>query len=173
MRSQLRNPPEHAHQAGTRSVGACSQLVQGPAFGRVIQHRDHRPAGLLMREQPEQSIVAALTFEMNADDRDEQCAREVGGDRRSAGLCAFELLLNCRHKHQQTGCNRTARGGGNYDSIRQRRKHEIVLRELEELSYKEISAIVDVPIGTVMSRLARGRDLLQQKLLGSRTRMKS
>ena len=46
----------------------------------------------------------------------------------------------------------------------------IVLRELEELSYKEIGVIVDVPIGTVMSRLARGRALLTERLTQSRRR---
>ncbi len=43
----------------------------------------------------------------------------------------------------------------------------MVLRELEELSYKEISDIARVPIGTVMSRLARGRKRLQQCLEGA------
>ena len=46
----------------------------------------------------------------------------------------------------------------------------LVLRELEELSYREISAIVGVPIGTVMSRLSRGRDLLARRLRESSER---
>ena len=40
----------------------------------------------------------------------------------------------------------------------------IVLRELEELSYKEISLLLNIPIGTVMSRLARARKRLQRSL---------
>jgi RNA polymerase sigma-70 factor (ECF subfamily) len=39
----------------------------------------------------------------------------------------------------------------------------IVLREIEELTYKEIAEVTGMPVGTVMSRLARARKALQQR----------
>ena len=42
----------------------------------------------------------------------------------------------------------------------------LVLRELEGLSYKEIGEVAGLPIGTVMSRLARARDRMQAILKG-------
>jgi len=43
-------------------------------------------------------------------------------------------------------------------------RETLVLREIEDLSYREIADVLQVPIGTVMSRLARGRALLQRAL---------
>ncbi|MEE4312548.1 MAG: sigma-70 family RNA polymerase sigma factor [candidate division KSB1 bacterium] len=40
----------------------------------------------------------------------------------------------------------------------------IILRDVQELSYEEISNIVDIPLGTVKSRVNRGRLKLQEKL---------
>lgn len=47
-------------------------------------------------------------------------------------------------------------------------REAIVLRELEGLSYKEIATAVGVPLGTVMSRLSRGREWLRRLLLSPR-----
>ena len=50
------------------------------------------------------------------------------------------------------------------DTLPDEFREVIVLREIQELSYKEISDVVGVPIGTVMSRLARGRKRLASAL---------
>ena len=42
----------------------------------------------------------------------------------------------------------------------------VILADLEDFSYKEIAEIMECPAGTVMSRLYRGRKLLQQQLYG-------
>jgi len=53
----------------------------------------------------------------------------------------------------------TALGG-----IPEHHQHIILLADVEELSYKEIAAALNIPIGTVMSRLHRGRALLRRQL---------
>src|SRR5579863_4901430 len=50
------------------------------------------------------------------------------------------------------------------ETLPPRFREVIILRELEGCSYKEIAAIISVPIGTVMSALARARQRLQRAL---------
>lgn len=44
----------------------------------------------------------------------------------------------------------------------------LVLREIEEMSYKEIGSVIGAPIGTVMSRLARARRSLRDRVLAEK-----
>src|SRR5688572_1506913 len=47
-------------------------------------------------------------------------------------------------------------------------RQAVWLRDVEEFSYAEIAGIVGVPIGTVMSRISRGRRMLYERLAGTR-----
>jgi RNA polymerase sigma-70 factor, ECF subfamily len=54
------------------------------------------------------------------------------------------------------------------DSLPPAFREAVWLRDVEDLAYAEIAQVVDVPIGTVMSRISRGRRLLQRRLLERR-----
>ena len=50
------------------------------------------------------------------------------------------------------------------DALPEEFREPVVLSDLEDLSYQEISQILEVPLGTVKSRLFRGRRILQKRL---------
>ncbi|MBU0691789.1 sigma-70 family RNA polymerase sigma factor [bacterium] len=50
------------------------------------------------------------------------------------------------------------------DKLPRHFKEAVLLRDVQDLSYEEISTILDVPLGTVKSRVNRGRSRLQKKL---------
>ncbi len=50
-------------------------------------------------------------------------------------------------------------------ALPEEQREVLVLREMEDMSYREIAAVTQVPIGTVMSRLARARAALRGKWL--------
>ncbi len=54
------------------------------------------------------------------------------------------------------------------EALAQPYREAVVLRDLEELSYREIAMVTGVAMGTVMSRLARGRALLARHLISLR-----
>jgi RNA polymerase sigma-70 factor (ECF subfamily) len=52
------------------------------------------------------------------------------------------------------------------DGIAQEFRSVVVLVDVEEFAYKEVAEILSIPIGTVMSRLSRGRAMLRKRLSG-------
>ena len=56
---------------------------------------------------------------------------------------------------------------GALDAISPEHKQILLLSDVEEFTYKEIAAILRVPIGTVMSRLSRARAALREKVRGT------
>jgi len=52
------------------------------------------------------------------------------------------------------------------DALPDEFREVILLADVEEFAYKQIAEILDIPVGTVMSRLSRGRRQLRMKLKG-------
>jgi len=58
------------------------------------------------------------------------------------------------------------------DALPEAFRQAVWLRDVEELTYAEIAGVLEVPIGTVMSRISRGRKMLYERLAGARTEPK-
>jgi RNA polymerase sigma-70 factor (ECF subfamily) len=54
------------------------------------------------------------------------------------------------------------------DALPEAFRQAVWLRDVEEFSYAEIARMIDAPIGTVMSRISRGRRMLFERLAGTR-----
>ena len=59
-----------------------------------------------------------------------------------------------------------------YQSPAEPFRETFVLREIQNLSYREIAEVAEVPVGTVMSRLARARAMLRSAWLAEEEQQK-
>src|SRR5262245_22646404 len=93
-------------------------------------------------------------------------APEIGGGR--LGLIAT-LKSNPRHDPEQDALaserERALRKA--LSSLRRVYREAVILRDIEGFAYEEIATTLDISVGTVKSRLARGRQELRRKLEGS------
>ena len=89
--------------------------------------------------------------------------RNSGGSFDAADVADEENLEVQLGRNQESQIVRTT-----VESLPEPFREALVLRELEGMSYKEIAALTQVPIGTVMSRLARAREMLGKLLLPMR-----
>jgi RNA polymerase sigma-70 factor (ECF subfamily) len=105
-------------------------------------------------------------------------------------VCHAEYARRCQHEHQdleadeadaavvplwrEAGETPESAALRRQDTERMRRlianlpepfRETLVLREIEELSYRDIAEVVGAPVGTVMSRLARARTMLREAWL--------
>ncbi|HVH66845.1 MAG TPA: sigma-70 family RNA polymerase sigma factor [Gemmatimonadales bacterium] len=104
------------------------------------------------------AIVRNTAYTWRHRQRDAALATEFDEEHHSAAVAG---------EHPAAALDRTAARESLHqalDRLPSEFREVIVLRELEGLSYKEISDVAAVPVGTVMSRLSRARRRLQEAL---------
>ena len=83
--------------------------------------------------------------------------QRLGGDTRAAlGASAEDVLMEQTTESEIVDA---------LESLPEEYRITVLLADVEGFAYKEIAEILDIPMGTVMSRLHRGRKTLQQRLL--------
>ena len=128
----------------------------------VPDQREAHLAGQLARLTPEESrSLADLRF---AGHRSAITLNSAESSLKHATDHVFERVSVARDHEVLAEALKHGRGDIRHDELPAEFREVIVLREVQDLSYREISDVVGVPIGTVMSRLARARRRLASTL---------
>ena len=91
--------------------------------------------------------------------RDDEDIRDVGDSNQEFGGNPESLLLRQAQREEVLAA---------VEALPLPFREVIVLREMEEMTYECIAEVMDIPLGTVMSRLSRARALLRKSLSSSR-----
>jgi RNA polymerase sigma-70 factor (ECF subfamily) len=85
-----------------------------------------------------------------------------------SGVAMKEMLVDERESPFDSAAQEEvrARVEGELRKIPEPYRSTVILRDLEEMSYEEIAEVLDVSLGTVKSRLTRGREALRRRLTG-------
>jgi len=85
-----------------------------------------------------------------------------------SGLAMRDILIDERESPFDSAAHEEVRARVEQElrKVPEPYRSTLILRDLEEMSYEEIAEIMDVSLGTVKSRLTRGREALKRRLMG-------
>ena len=141
----------------TRNDSDAEDVVQEAsikAFRFLDQCRGEEARGWFL------TIVRNAAYTWLRNNRPQELVISMGGDADLADLAVDPATPESSYIGQQA----TNRLNDAIEKLPIVFREVVILRELEELSYKEVADLVGIPIGTVMSRLARGRAMLAKSL---------
>jgi RNA polymerase sigma-70 factor (ECF subfamily) len=143
----------------TRNADRAQDLVQDTYLKAIRAQRrspGHEPEGVALHHPPEHVAEPAARRRRSQVEFDSEAVErsaEGGRTRRRGGDAG--VAVDARHV-ERGSAGRARRTGEAFREV-------VWLRDVDELTYQEIADVLEIPIGTVMSRLSRGRKQLYER----------
>lgn len=141
----------------TRSPAAADDVVQ-EAMLRALRFEDQFRAGTNLRAWVGQVLMSVFLTQCRKRKRERKAL-----DRVVADPCAW-----MKKESKTTLTQLSRRPAEALEKLPNGYRDAVKLVDIEDLSYREAAAKLDVPVGTIMSRLHRGRKLLADQLSDAR-----